>query len=149
MLMLAVVDDAKHRRKAGQQMSSVRAALRAKSLDFFPFERADPEVDWRARRVVEAQQRGESTMATIASFYPQKSLSLSGPLIELLDRMLLFDPHRRASLVEVAYSPWLAPHCPGLETTVELSQPGRVSWSSAAFLRFRCVGERSRCENFL
>jgi len=93
---------------------SLGVCLFAIHLAFFPFEQAHPEHDWRARRVIEAQKAGRSTMATILSFYPQKSVNggLSKSLLDLLDRMLVFDPAKRASLAEVLCSEWLAPHVP-------------------------------------
>ena len=93
---------------------SLGVCLFAMHLAFFPFEQANPENDWRARRVIEAQRNGKSTMATILSFYPQKAPNggLSEPLLQLLDRMLIFNPRRRATLTEVLCSEWLAPHVP-------------------------------------
>ena len=89
---------------------SLGVCLFAMHLGFFPFEQANPLVDWRARRVVEAQAVGASTMATILSFYPKMECTLSPSLLALLDRMLVFDPVRRATLPEVLGSEWLAPH---------------------------------------
>ena len=91
---------------------SLGVCLFAIHLGFFPFEHADAEVDWRARRVVEAQGRGESTMRTIFSFYPHKPLedAFSASLLQLLDRLLVFDPSRRATIAEAAAHPWLACH---------------------------------------
>jgi len=91
---------------------SLGVCLFAIHLGFFPFEQADPESDWRARRVVEAQRRGGSSMATIFGFYPQKPLSLSPALLHLLDHMLVFDPSRRATLADVAAHPWIVNHMP-------------------------------------
>jgi len=93
---------------------SLGVCLFAMHLAFFPFEQANPEVDWRARRVVEAQKAGKSTMQTILGFYPQKAPNggLSDGLIALLDKMLIFDPKKRVSLQEVLESPWVAPHLP-------------------------------------
>jgi len=95
---------------------SLGVCLFAMHLAFFPFEQAHPEHDWRARRVIEAQRQGKSTMQTILSFYPQKGGAphggLSEGLLALLDRMLVFNPKRRASLEEVLASEWLAPHLP-------------------------------------
>ena len=91
---------------------SLGVCLFAIHLGFFPFEHADAEADWRARRVVEAQGRGESTMRTIFSFYPHKPLeeAFSASLLQLLDRLLVFDPSRRATIAEAAAHPWLACH---------------------------------------
>lgn len=93
---------------------SLGVCLFAMHLAFFPFEQANPEHDWRARRVIEAQRAGKSTMATILSFYPQKAVNggLSDSLLSLLDRMLVFNPRKRAPLAEVLCSEWLAPHVP-------------------------------------
>ena len=93
---------------------SLGVCLFAIHLGFFPFEQADAEQDWRARRVVTAQREGRSTMETILSFYPQRPLRLSQPLLALIDRMLVFDPSERASLAEVLSSEWLAPHVPAV-----------------------------------
>lgn len=91
---------------------SLGVCLFAMHLGFFPFEHADPSVDWRARKVVEAQEAGRSGMKTILGFYPpnKQSARMSAPLIALLDRMLVFDPQQRATLHEVLDSAWLAPH---------------------------------------
>ena len=91
---------------------SLGVCLFAMHLGFFPFEHANPDLDWRARRVIEAQQAGRSTMRTILSFYPpnRQSSRMSESLLALLDRMLVFDPKQRASIYEVLSSGWLAPH---------------------------------------
>lgn len=99
---------------------SLGVCLFAIHLGFFPFEQAEPEADWRARRVVDAQRRGQSTMKTIFSFYPHKTMSLSRPLLKLLDRMLVFEPTRRATLQEVMASEWLAPRMPAYPVGMEL-----------------------------
>jgi len=106
---------------------SLGVCLFAIHLGFFPFEQADPEADWRARRVVEAQRRGESSMQTIFSFYPHKPLALSPSLLQLLDKMLLFDPSRRISLAEVAQHKWLAPHMPALADVATVDVPAMVA----------------------
>ena len=108
---------------------SLGVCLFAMHTSFFPFEQANPKTDWRARKVVEAQLAGRSTMATILSFYeeyaqpgadptspdaPLVDAGLSAPLIALLDRMLVFDPTERATLSEVLSSEWLAPFVPSL-----------------------------------
>ena len=61
---------------------------------------------------MDAQRHGGSAIATIFSFYPNKSLKLTRSLRDLLDRMLVFEPRRRANLAEVAGSEWLAVHLP-------------------------------------
>jgi len=106
---------------------SLGVCLFAIHLGFFPFEQADPEVDWRARRVVEAQRRGDSTMATIFGFYPHKPLSLSKGLVALLDRMLVFDPSRRASLDQVACNPWVAPFLPAHAAQPSIDIPATLA----------------------
>lgn len=90
---------------------SLGVCLFAMLLGFFPFEQANPALDWRARRALEAQQAGRSTMHTIFSFYPEKPLarSLSRSVVALLDRLLVFDPTQRATIAEVCASEWLAP----------------------------------------
>lgn len=88
---------------------SLGVCLFAIHLAYFPFEEAQPAKDWRAKRVLEAQQKGESTIRTIFSFYPNKACKLSEPLIALLDRMLVFDPAKRATLEEVLESEWMRP----------------------------------------
>jgi len=113
-------------------MWSLGVCLFAMHLAFFPFEQANPELDWRARRVAEAQRAGKSTMATILSFYPQKSANggLSKALISLLDRLLVFDPKKRATMPEVLCSEWLAPHVHALAQPVAqpaLAQPIRLA----------------------
>jgi len=86
---------------------SLGVCLFAIHLGFFPFETANKESDWRARRVAMAQLKGESTMATILAFYSGGDNDLSDALVSLLDRMLVFDPKQRATLNEVASSEWL------------------------------------------
>lgn len=113
---------------------SLGVCLFAMHLGFFPFEQADPEVDWRARRAVEAQRRGESTMQTIFSFYPNKPLELSRSLLDLLDRLLIFDPSRRATLSEVADHAWLVRHMPALSAQTSSDLP-------AALARMRDLSE--------
>jgi len=88
---------------------SLGVCLFAIHMGFFPFEQANPDLDWRAGKVASGQLRGESTMATILSFYSERETTLSDSLVALLDRMLLFEPADRATLAEVAASPWLAP----------------------------------------
>jgi len=88
---------------------SLGVCLFAIHLAYFPFEEAQPAKDWRAKRVLEAQQEGESTIQTIFSFYPNKACKLSEPLIALLDRMLMFDSAKRATLQEVLESEWMRP----------------------------------------
>ncbi len=106
---------------------SLGVCLFAMHLGFFPFEQADPEADWRARRVVEAQRRGESTMRTIFAFYPHKPLALSAPLMQLLDRLLVFDPSRRATLAEAAAHPWLARHMPAFAPHTAADVPASLA----------------------
>ena len=99
---------------------SLGVCLFAMHLGFFPFEHANPAVDWRARRVVEAQTSGGSTLRTILSFYPsnKQSSRMSDALVALLDRMLVFDPKNRASLPEVLASEWLSPHVSAFASTL-------------------------------
>lgn len=77
---------------------SLGISLFAMLLGFFPLESADPEVDWRAREVLEAQRAGRSTIETIFSFYPSRQLSVSDEVKHLLDSMLRFTPRERCSL---------------------------------------------------
>ena len=94
---------------------SLGVSLFAMLHGFFPFEHADPSQDWRARHAMAAQRRGESTVAKIFSFYPDKKCRLSRPLHALLDKMLKFEPSERIDLAAVARSPWLAPHLAPLD----------------------------------
>ena len=59
---------------------SLGVCLFAMHLGFFPFEQANPALDWRARRVAQAQSSGGSAMATIFSFYPAMEVRLSPAL---------------------------------------------------------------------
>lgn len=110
-------------------MWSLGVCLFAMHLAFFPFEQANPDVDWRARRVVQAQKEGRSTMATILSFYPAKAANggLSDALLALLDRLLIFNPQKRATLGEVLCSEWLQPHVPALLSLSSISQHMRLA----------------------
>jgi len=104
---------------------SLGVCLFAMLLGFFPFEQANPMLDWRARRAIEAQAAGLSTMETIFSFYPERSLvsQFSPGLIALLDRMLIFAPDSRATLAEVCTSEWLAPHLTELDVAATRELP--------------------------
>ena len=108
---------------------SLGVCLFAMHTGIFPFECADPHLDWRAHTVREAQLAGRSTTATILAFYstwpqteagPISPLSfgnspvLSSSLVALIDRMLVFDPAERACIDEVLISEWLSPHVPSL-----------------------------------
>jgi len=86
---------------------SLGVCIFATLFGFFPFDQSDPEADWRARRVLEAQSKGLSTIDTILGFYPQESFDISTEAAALLDRMLIFRPHERCSLSDVARSAWL------------------------------------------
>lgn len=86
---------------------SLGVCLFAIHLGFFPFEQANVDHDWRARKVAAAQLKGESTMKTILDFYSQRDTELSEALLALLDRMLVFNPKKRATLSEVAESDWV------------------------------------------
>jgi len=127
----------------GADVWSLGVCLFAMHLAFFPFEQANPDQDWRAKEVLHAQGRGESTVATILSFYPQKPSGLSQSLITLIDSMLTFDPRRRATLEEVLHSEWLGPHmvslraCGILEMTpaLRLSTVSDASMSSSGSSR--------------
>jgi len=114
---------------------SLGICLFAMLFGFFPFECADASKDWRAERARDAEREGGSVAATIMGFYPKKNLSLSTPARELLDRLLCFDPARRATLHEALASPWLATHVARLarapavradavETTLALPEEG-------------------------
>ena len=96
---------------------------------------------WRIRVVsfsgvgLAAQRRGESTVAKIFSFYPDKKCRLSRPLHALLDKMLKFEPSERIDLAAVARSPWLAPHLAPLDDIMgdaEAEQSREASVSSGA-----------------
>ena len=67
----------------------------------FPFDSSDPSADWRARRVCEAQLRGESTIRTIFGFYESKTCTASEQAVALLDAALLFNPAQRPSVEEM------------------------------------------------
>ena len=56
---------------------SLGICLFAMLLGFFPFERADPIQDWRARKVASAQLAGRSTVDTIFGFYPKRHFRIS------------------------------------------------------------------------
>jgi len=108
---------------------SLGVCLFAMLLGFFPFEQANPSLDWRAQRAIEAQEAGISTMATIFSFYPERELTsqLSPGIITLLDRMLVFAPGSRAALAEVCASEWLAPHLDKLPSVASRHPPKTAS----------------------
>uniref|UniRef100_A0A7S3BL87 non-specific serine/threonine protein kinase n=1 Tax=Haptolina ericina TaxID=156174 RepID=A0A7S3BL87_9EUKA len=93
----------------GADVWSLGVCMFAMLVGFFPFDRAEPESDWRARKCYEAQLSGLSTVDTIFSFYPRKKLSISPAAKRLLDSMLVFSPARRATMEEVLGSSWLAP----------------------------------------
>ena len=117
---------------------SLGVSLFAMLHGFFPFEHADPSQDWRARHAMAAQRRGESTVAKIFSFYPDKKCRLSRPLHALLDKMLKFEPSERIDLAAVARSPWLAPHLAPLDDIMadaeaEQSREASVSSGSSGF----------------
>lgn len=117
---------------------SLGVCLFAIHLAFFPFEQANPEHDWRARRVASAQRAGESTMATIFGFYPDRehlSNEYSPSLIALLDRMLVFEPSQRASLSEVMASEWLRPWIATADAVdaVDLASAGLATGEGRSF----------------
>ena len=93
----------------GADVWSLGVCMFAMLVGFFPFDRAEPESDWRAQKCYEAQLSGLSTVDTIFSFYPRKKLSISPAAKRLLDSMLVFSPARRATMEEVLGSSWLAP----------------------------------------
>ena len=93
---------------------SVGVCCFAMLLGFFPFDNSDPRHDWRAEKVLAAQRRGESTVATIFGFYEGKRCTLSPAVVALLDACLSFDPSRRPSLAQITTSAWMIHHCPGL-----------------------------------
>jgi len=99
---------------------SLGICLFAMLFGFFPFERADPASDWRARKCCTAELSGGSVIDTIIGFYPRRQLQISTEAKALLDSMLTFDATRRASLEEVLSSPWLVPRS---RTGGELGQP--------------------------
>lgn len=91
---------------------SVGVCLFAMLFGFFPFDTSDPAVDWRAKSVLDAQRRGESTVKTIFGFYEGKHCSAAPDVVALIDAALAFEPAHRPSLAQLLDSPWLARHCP-------------------------------------
>jgi len=73
---------------------------------FFPFDIACPQRDWRVPHVLAAQAHGDSSCLVLFAL-AQRPCPFSQPLLDLLDRMLLFDARARASLDEVLRSAWL------------------------------------------
>lgn len=86
---------------------SLGICLFAMLVGFFPFERADPGLDWRARKALTAQLEGRSAVDTVFSFYPKRQLHISADAKRLIDSMLCFDPSRRCTLEDVLGSRWL------------------------------------------
>jgi serine/threonine protein kinase len=86
-----------------------------------PFAQSNPDVDERAKRVLIAERLGGklgaiSALACVEAErganpnFTSRLLKLSEPVRSILDRMLLFDPMRRATIDDVLSSAWVSPH---------------------------------------
>ena len=52
---------------------SLGVCLFAMLHGYFPFDTSDPAADWRAARALDAQRRGEGTVATLGRFYQART----------------------------------------------------------------------------
>jgi len=71
---------------------------------FFPLEEAK-QSDWRFQKLMQAQQRGQSSVHTILGWYKKRPTHLSDKAVRLLDAMLNIDPTKRPSIQDVLADP--------------------------------------------
>jgi len=85
---------------------SLGVSLFAMLSGFFPLDEATPK-DWRFGKLIDVQNRGRSTTASVYSWYKRSHTHLSPSVISLMDGMLQVDPAKRATMAQVLAHPWI------------------------------------------
>jgi len=85
---------------------SLGVCLFAMLSGFFPLDEATA-ADWRFPRLVEAQQRGRSTVKTVYTWYKRDTAHLSKEVLHMLDALLAIDPAKRLTMDQLRAHPWI------------------------------------------
>ena len=98
-------------------MWSVGVCLFAMLSGFFPLDEASKN-DWRYPKLIEGQQSGRSTVASVYGWYKRSCGHLSREVVHLLDQLLLIDPSKRLTMDGARSHPWV------LERKIEPTDQG-------------------------